>query len=278
MLSERVSDYALVDVPTLEGELGRAVLHAAIVSSLEAVGDDDRGVNFWSLALSARGDVELTQAWTHDTAGAVIPYGLRVGGYEYTEVIDPDLIHPVSGEPQGHGVVSTVVLAFNALTTLDPRGTATVLGFEVQATIPLEDSPVTGEIAFADDLRGSGQPVRNLASVRFDLTPFCRCQSAAVRFVPASLTPFIRGDANADGDFDVSDAIFMLEWLFLGGETPSCFDSADLNASRTIDLSDSISALQFLFAGGPPPAAPYPDCGLPELPSAEGVCPVSGCA
>ena len=72
---------------------------------------------------------------------------------------------------------------------------------------------------------------------------------------------FRRGDANADGERNVTDAVFVLTHLFGGGEEPSCLKSADFNDSGQIDLTDPVYLLNFLFARGPQPAAPFPECG-----------------
>jgi hypothetical protein len=74
-------------------------------------------------------------------------------------------------------------------------------------------------------------------------------------------TEFRRGDSNQDRVADISDAIFVFEFLFLGGETPRCLDAADSNDDSAVDLSDGISLLTFLFLGGEPPAPPFEQCG-----------------
>ena len=66
-------------------------------------------------------------------------------------------------------------------------------------------------------------------------------------------TPEPRGDANADDQFDVSDAIYVLRFLFSGGPPPpKGTDVADVNADERVDLADPIYFLQFLFQGGEP--------------------------
>lgn len=72
---------------------------------------------------------------------------------------------------------------------------------------------------------------------------------------------FIRGDGNADGKIDLSDAVSTLNFLFLGGPGPECFQAADADDNGTVELTDSIRTLNFLFLGGPSPAAPHPECG-----------------
>jgi hypothetical protein len=72
---------------------------------------------------------------------------------------------------------------------------------------------------------------------------------------------FIRGDANGDLETNISDAVFLLDYLFLGGEVPPCLRSADCNADGTAEITDAIFLLSSLFLGTdrlPPPA---PDCG-----------------
>ena len=77
---------------------------------------------------------------------------------------------------------------------------------------------------------------------------------------------YIRGDANADGQVNISDSQSVFGYLFLGRAEPSCRDSADVNADGKLDISDGIRLLQFLFIGGDQPSAPYPGCGRAEGP------------
>ena len=70
---------------------------------------------------------------------------------------------------------------------------------------------------------------------------------------------FIRGDSNLDGQIDISDALFTLSVLFLGGKALGCKDAADTNDSGVIDLSDAVFGLVYLFLGGRAPPSPGPD-------------------
>ena len=75
--------------------------------------------------------------------------------------------------------------------------------------------------------------------------------------------PFIRGDSNSSGAVDIADVIFLLDYLFSSGGTPSPEEAGDANADGALDISDAIYLLVFLFDSGAPPAAPYPDAGCP---------------
>jgi hypothetical protein len=71
--------------------------------------------------------------------------------------------------------------------------------------------------------------------------------------------PFMRGDPNDDGNMNISDVSFILNFLFSGGQVPTCLDAADLNDDESIDISDAIFSLRALFVGNatvPWPAGP----------------------
>jgi len=80
--------------------------------------------------------------------------------------------------------------------------------------------------------------------------------------------PFRRGDSNADGTVDLSDAVHLLGHLFLGSPTTLlCDEAANSNGDDTLDLSDAVYVLGFLFLGSQPPPTPGPEtCGLPPAP------------
>jgi hypothetical protein len=80
----------------------------------------------------------------------------------------------------------------------------------------------------------------------------------------------VRGNTNGDAAVDLSDGVFTLLFLFLGGEPSACFDSMDANDDGAVDLSDAAYIFNFLFTGGadipPPYPLPGPDPTLDALP------------
>ena len=67
---------------------------------------------------------------------------------------------------------------------------------------------------------------------------------------------FIRGDVNADGEADLTDAIEILKYKFLGTAAPTCAKAADVDDSGEVDQTDAINLMIHLFNGGPAPAEP----------------------
>ncbi len=81
----------------------------------------------------------------------------------------------------------------------------------------------------------------------------------------SSATPsprFARGNCNADALINLSDAIFLLNHLFLGASTPVCDGACDADRSGALNITDAVFLLDYLFKGGrplPPPVACDPD-------------------
>ena len=74
----------------------------------------------------------------------------------------------------------------------------------------------------------------------------------------AALTPapfFLRGDVNWDEERDLSDGVVILDALFGDPTRLDCPDAADLNDDGELDISDAIGLFSYLFLGGftPPP-------------------------
>ena len=80
---------------------------------------------------------------------------------------------------------------------------------------------------------------------------------------------FVRGDCNGDGRADISDAVCVLNWLFVGEATPGCVAGTNVNGDEAVNVSDATYLLNHLFLGGLAPVEPFPNCGVGPLDSDE---------
>lgn len=82
-------------------------------------------------------------------------------------------------------------------------------------------------------------------------------------FAPPPQAQFFRG-SGCDGspDLDLGDPIYLLRWKF-GGlyQEPGCVKACDVNDDGQVDVSDAVYCLEYLFAGGPAIKLPFPDKG-----------------
>ena len=80
------------------------------------------------------------------------------------------------------------------------------------------------------------------------------------------LVAFHNGDVNGSTIVDLSDAVYLLDWMFTGGPDPVPLDcepltqtgkngqpihNGDVDGSGAVDISDPIWLLNHLFLGGP---------------------------
>ena len=72
---------------------------------------------------------------------------------------------------------------------------------------------------------------------------------------------FTRGDVNQDTNVDLSDAIFIVQRLFVIDEGFVCLDSADATDDGLVDVTDVIKIAGYLFMGATEPPPPFSECG-----------------
>ena len=75
---------------------------------------------------------------------------------------------------------------------------------------------------------------------------------------------YICGDANADLSVNVSDAVYIINYVFVGGDAPNPLESADANCDLSVNVSDAVYIINFVFSGGNNPCDTdgdlVPDC------------------
>ena len=84
---------------------------------------------------------------------------------------------------------------------------------------------------------------------------------------------FRRGDPNADGSLQITDAVVILEFAFEGRDVVRCLEAADIDNNRKVEVTDAVALLEFLFLGAGPPASTgeETDCSAdPDLPDSGG--------
>ena len=68
------------------------------------------------------------------------------------------------------------------------------------------------------------------------------------------------GDADGSGSVNISDAVYIIVYIFAGGLPPGPCGTAtglgDANGSGGINISDAVYLIAYIFAGGPTPHCP----------------------
>ena len=64
-------------------------------------------------------------------------------------------------------------------------------------------------------------------------------------------------DSSPGDAIDISDLVYLVDFMFTSGPAPTCFEEADITADTNIDISDLVYLVDFMFTNGPqPPACP----------------------
>lgn len=143
--------------------------------------------------------------------------------------------------------------------TVDPgiNHTLCTLNYSVEMGHPLGSST---ELRFANGI--GFPPINTIYAIEggLALEPYFINGTVLISEQPQFL--FIRGDATYDQSVNIADAIFMLDYLFVGGEPSVCPDAADTNDDGILNIGDAIYSLSYLFSAGETIPYPYPGYGL----------------
>jgi hypothetical protein len=74
--------------------------------------------------------------------------------------------------------------------------------------------------------------------------------------VREGVTPIVCGDASGDDQVNVSDAVYVVAWIFKGGPGPVDMVAADADCNGQNNISDAVHIVNWVFKGGPDPCCP----------------------
>ena len=74
---------------------------------------------------------------------------------------------------------------------------------------------------------------------------------------------YLCGDADGSGSINISDAVYLIQYIFAEGPPPDPLAAADSDCSGGINMSDVVYLIQYIFAEGPTPCDPNGD-GTPD--------------
>jgi hypothetical protein len=116
------------------------------------------------------------------------------------------------------------------------------------------------DVTFENGVDGRGQvDTENLVSIDFFEVP---AQTANCQICVEADLPFIRGDCNFNQSVNIADAAAMIGFMFLAEFPAPCFDSCDADDNGLHNVSDPVYLLNYLFVpGNLEPPAPFPTPG-----------------
>jgi uncharacterized delta-60 repeat protein len=70
-----------------------------------------------------------------------------------------------------------------------------------------------------------------------------------------SYTPPVCGDADGSAVVNISDGVFLVNFIFGGGPAPETTLEGDPDCNNMVNISDAVYLVQYIFGGGPAPCA-----------------------
>ena len=91
------------------------------------------------------------------------------------------------------------------------------------------------------------------------------CAEVLGAFEPGcNQTQYVCGDANDDERVNVSDAVYIINYVFNGGLEPEPLESGEVNCDGRVNISDAVYLINYVFSGGHDPCDTngdeIPDC------------------
>jgi hypothetical protein len=81
------------------------------------------------------------------------------------------------------------------------------------------------------------------------------CQVLMGKYGVGCSMGYLCGDANGDAGVDISDAVYLVAYIFAGGPAPDPLFAGDANCDMAVDISDAVYLIAYIFGGGPQPCA-----------------------
>jgi len=74
--------------------------------------------------------------------------------------------------------------------------------------------------------------------------------------VNIELVPVQVGDVTGEGVVDLGDIVFLINYLYQGGQAPNPMQAGDLNCDGVVNVGDIVYFTNYLYKGGPAPCSP----------------------
>lgn len=76
--------------------------------------------------------------------------------------------------------------------------------------------------------------------------------------IHVSSQALVCGDADGNGLVNISDAVYLVSYIFGSGQAPSPLERADCDCSGIVNIADAVYLIAFIFGGGVAPCAACP--------------------
>lgn len=211
------------DVPVLLGAEGRVIVESSSEPGQSFYYEDGQWKDMYDFDSTANFCIKgLTMGFT--ILREIPPEGYKLTPYEYR-------LKAFGGTRPYHWTMLNGQIPYGCTFEGDTMG--------VVSGIPTWPSTFNFEVEMTD----SGDPAQKDTAI------------FSIRINPA--LP-ICGDANSDDMVSITDAVFIINYIFVDGPAPQPMEKADVNCDGRVNLVDAVYMVNYIFSGGAEPCAECP--------------------
>jgi hypothetical protein len=244
--------YADIDAPF---DTGCRTMGGDAQSGCNAAGWDDANKIVWQSGYGGTIHPEYANyyvgmALTNTAGGVVTPLGCK-------DVRNAEYLYPQSGwgwqDSQLYRLAATPLTPATVVDNPDSvvdRSVVMTAGV-IPASANPNDTTWVGEFILIEGLSrtGLGDLQTQISDARTILMPELNAAGLFLKTFP------VCGDVEGDGKVNVTDVVYLANYLFIGGPAPKPWPSsrADVNNDTKVNVSDVVYLTNYLFIGGPTP-------------------------
>jgi len=102
-----------------------------------------------------------------------------------------------------------------------------------------------------DSVTGTAPSVVSTEPLTVIVQDFCGADTLSF-----NVQVYVCGDANGDGEVNIGDGVYVINYVFKSGPAPEPIEAGDANCDTELNVGDAVYIINYVFKDGPAPCCP----------------------